>query len=302
MGEHSFRPEYSHDVAEIGTPVSVSIPHVTPQWAWGGATGKGVRVALVDSGIEADHPALEGCVDMEASVTVSLDSNHSPTVTPGPHSDDFGHGTACAGIIHSIAPEARLTSVKVLSAHLSGKSSVFLRGVAWAVEQGFDVVNLSLGTADPSWALPFYEICDRAYFHGCTLVTAANNFALPSYPSMYASVASVACNLSTNPMEFDYNPQPPTEFLAPGIDVDLAWSGGGRRHDTGNSYAAPHITGIVALIRSKHPALRPVEVKAVLCATAANVRIGRPIQGLHVHRAVQRAARSPRAVSAIRST
>ena len=63
--------------------------------------------------------------------------------------------------------------------------------------------------------------------------------ARPSYPSLYASVTSVACNLSKDPFHFHYNPDPPTEFLAPGIDVEVSWRGGTRQSGTGNSYAAP---------------------------------------------------------------
>jgi subtilisin family serine protease len=103
---------------------------------------------------------------------------------------------------------------------------------------------------------------------------------------LFASVTSVASNLSTDPFRFHYNPEPPTEFLAPGIDVDVAWLDGGRVTGTGNSYAAPHIAGIVALVRSKHPELRPFQVKTVLWATAANVReaprfAGRLSQTMH---------------------
>jgi subtilisin family serine protease len=155
---------------------------------------------------------------------------------------------------------------------MTGKAAAFLRGLGWAVEHGFDVINLSLGTTKRDWALPFYEVCDAGYFGNSLIVTAANNVARPSYPSLFASVTSVACNMSRDPFRFHYNPQPPTEFLAPGIDIDLAWRGGSRLVGTGNSYAAPHISGIAALIRAKHPELRPFQLKTVLWATAANVR------------------------------
>jgi subtilisin family serine protease len=271
MADEPRRPEWARESAVLRLPGAPSLQDLSPEWAWGGATGKGVRVAIVDSGIEADHPALDGCVDSENGMAISLDLEGKEIETPGPHGDAFGHATACAGIIHSFAPEARLTSVKVLGAGLTGKAAAFLRGLAWAVEQGFDVINLSLGTTKRDWALPFYEICDEAYFRGCFLTTAANNLARPSFPSLYASVSSVACNLTKDPFRFHYNPQPPTEFLARGIEVDLAWRGGGRITGTGNSYAAPHIAGIAALIRSKHPDLRPFQIKTVLWATAANV-------------------------------
>ncbi len=231
-----------------------------------------MRVAVVDSGIEADHPDLEGRVDEAGGALVSLGAAGEVVITAGPHDDCYGHGTACAGIIHGLAPAASITSVRVLGPGLVGKASAFLAGLGWAVEQRFDVINLSLGTTKRDWALSFYEVCDTAYFNGCFVVTAANNMARPSFPSLYASVASVACNLSHDPFRFHYNPEPPTEFLARGIDVEVSWRGGSRITATGNSYAAPHIAGLAALVKSKHPELRPFQLKTVLWATAANVR------------------------------
>jgi subtilisin len=248
--------------------------HPDPQWAWGGATGRGVRVAVLDSGIDADHPALEGCVDVAGGVALKLDGEGGVSEGVGAHRDVFGHGTACASIIHGIAPEARITSVKVLGGGLGGRAAVFLHGLAWAIEHRFDVINLSLGTGRRDWALPLYELCDRAYFQGCFVVTAASNAAEQSFPSLCASVASVACNTARDAFEFHANPDPPTEFLAPGIDVEVAWLEGGSRRVTGNSYAAPHIAGIAALVCSKHPTLRPFQLKSVLWATAANARGG----------------------------
>jgi subtilisin family serine protease len=295
------RPAYARESAAVRLSDVVSLTDLSPDWAWGGATGRGVRVAVVDSGIDADHPSLDGCVDVEGGLAVSLDEAGEAVDVPGPHGDSFGHATAVAGIIHSLAPEARLTSVKVLGAGLSGKAAAFLRGLAWAVEQGFDVINLSLGTTKRDWALAFYEICDQAYFRGSLLVTAANNITRPSFPSLYASVTSVACNLSTDPFRFQYNPEPPTEFLARGIDVEVPWLGGSSIRGTGNSYAAPHISGIAALIRSKHPELRPFQVKTVLWAVAANVReapqpAGRLSRSMRTRTASARASAALRAV------
>jgi subtilisin family serine protease len=266
------RPAWSRDSAILRLDRVAPLGDLNPTWAWGGASGIGVRVAVVDSGIEGDHPDLEGSVEVDAGIVVSPGDDGELTVVAGAHGDSFGHGTACAGIIHSIAPDARITSVKVLGLSVGATSEVFLKGLSWAVEQRFDVINLSLGTRKRDWALAFYELCDRAYFQGSFLVTAANNIQRESFPSLYASVASVACNLSKDPFRFHFNPDPPTEFLARGIDVDLAWRGGGRIIGTGNSYAAPHIAGIAALIKSKHPDLRPFQLKTVLWATAANVR------------------------------
>ena len=265
-------PAWAKESSVLRLPSAMELGGITPEWAWQGARGQGVRVAVVDSGIEADHPDLEGCVEVDDGVALSLGGDGEVVETPGPHSDAFGHGTACAGIIHSLAPEARITSVKVLGDGLSGKAAVFLRGLAWCIEQRFDVINLSLGTTRKEWALPFYEICDQAYFAGSFVVTAANNIARPSWPSLLGSVTSVACSLTEDPERFHFNPQPPTEFLARGIDVEVAWKGGTRITATGNSYAAPHIAGLAARTLSNHPELRPFQLKTVLWALAANVQ------------------------------
>src|SRR3712207_7102153 len=84
------------------------------------------------------------------------------------------------------------------------------------------------------------------------LVTAANNMPVTSFPSLYAAVTSVACHEGQDPYEFYYNPAPPVEFLAPGINVTVAWLGGQQMTVTGNSFAAPHISGLVAKRSEEH--------------------------------------------------
>jgi subtilisin len=264
-------PAWSRDSMVVRLPAVPSMDTLTPEWAWGGATGEGVRVAVVDSGIDASHPDLHGRVDAEGGVAVEADGRGRPRLVEGPHDDAFGHGTACAGIIHGLAPQARITSVKVLGASLAGSAEAFVMGLRWAVEQGFDVVNLSLGCRKREWALAFHELCDRAYFNGTFVTTAASNVEQTTYPSLFSSVASVAANLATDPFRFHHNPEPPTEFLARGIDVEVLWRNHGRVVTTGNSFAAPHIAGIAALVASKHPGLRPFQLKTVLWATSANV-------------------------------
>ena len=95
------------------------------------------------------------------------------------------------------------------------------------------MINLSLGTRKREWALAFYDVCDRAYFGNSFVVTAANNVQRRSFPSLYASVTSVACNLDDDPFRFHFNPEPPTEFLAQGIDVEVAWLDGQTIRTTG---------------------------------------------------------------------
>ena len=259
------RPEEAPTVRAIP-----ELDDLTPAWAWGGSTGAGVRVAVIDSGIDNAHPAIAGQV--RGYISFSEDANGRVASSEEPHDDAYGHGTACAGIIRRLAPDCELYSVKVLGARLRGQGSAFLAGLRWAIEQRMDVVNLSLGTTRREYADPLYELADRAYFGNTILVTAANNMPTPSYPSLYGTVISVACHGGQDPDEFYYNPEPPVEFLAPGIDVRVAWLDGRHLTVTGNSFAAPHIAGQVARIRAKHPGLAPFQVKTILRATARNLR------------------------------
>jgi subtilisin len=225
-------------------------------------------VAVVDSGIDAAHPEV-GAV--QRAVALQWDSeNQQVTITEGPHDDLFGHGTACAGIIRRTAPDADLWSVRVLGSRLTGKGRVFAAGLRWAIKEGARVINLSLSTGREDYFGLFHEIADEAAFAGVVLVCATNNVPAPTYPAQFASVISVAAHDGQDPFGIDANPDPPTDFGAPGIDVRVPWLSGSTIVSTGNSFAAPHVTGLVARLLSKHPHLQPYEVKTVLRALASN--------------------------------
>ena len=246
---------------------------LTRKWAWGGSTGAGVRVAVVDSGIEHDHPALDGCV--RGGVVVEYDERTKSKVrfaTDNAPRDLCGHGTACAGIIHALAPDAEIYSVRVLGRDMSGRALQFAGGLRWAIEHDMHVVNLSLSTSRAEYYALFHELADEAYFKNVVLISAVNNIPAPSYPSLYSSVISVAAHEGHDPFTFYYNPSPPVEFGAPGIDVEVAWIDKQYSVSTGNSFAAPHIAGIVTLIRARHPELTPFQIKTVLFACANNTR------------------------------
>jgi subtilisin family serine protease len=98
--------------------------------------------------------------------------------------------------------------------------------------------------------------------------------AVESYPWRFSSVISVGSNEERDPFCFHYNPEPPVEFFARGLDVEVAWRGGGTVRSSGNSFATAHIAGICALVLSKHPSLTPFELKSVLRLTAASTAWG----------------------------
>ncbi len=243
---------------------------LTREWAIGGTDGSGITVAIIDSGVERDHPAVGGKLVCSVRVELAADPDDDPVVVDDPEAlDVVGHGTACAGIIHAIAPGADLVSVRVLGPDNRGKGIVFAAGLDWAIEQGASVVNLSLSSKSDALFGLFHDLADRAYFANVLLVCAANNVPGNSYPSLFASVVSVAAHDLADPEAWFYNPEPPVEFGAHGVDVVVAWRDGGRMMATGNSFAAPHIAGYAALVRAKHPAASPFEVKAILASTAS---------------------------------
>ena len=227
-----------------------------------------MKVAVIDSGIDAEHPAVGGHLGGYVALT---DGPLGLLHDTEPHGDSYGHGTACAGIIRSVAPGCELYSVKVLGSRLTGRGTTFAAGLRWAIENGMDVCNVSMGTTKKIFFAALHDLADKAYFRNTVLVTAANNMPAPSFPSLYSSVVSVASHDGKDPYLFYYNPSPPVEFGAPGIDVRVAWADGGWITATGNNFAAPHISGIAAKILGKHPGLTPFQMKTVLRALSANM-------------------------------
>lgn len=250
-------------------------------WAWGGADGSGVRVCVLDSGVDGSHPIV---APVERAWQVVTAEGRAPRVEECAAVDTVGHGTACAGIIRGIAPRVSLSSVKVLSDGRSGSAAALVAGLAHAIEEGFDVINMSLSTARLEFRSRLAELCDRAYFRRTTLVVAAHNLPIESFPWNFASVVSVASHAEPDPMSYYYNATPPVEFYARGVRVPVAAPGGGTTVNTGNSFAAPQIAGIAALVLSKHPWLTPFQLKTVLYHCAANVSVGGVGDGVLVTR------------------
>jgi subtilisin family serine protease len=243
---------------------------VTRDWAWGGATGAGVRVCVLDSGVELDHP-LVGRVQRSVAVTKAGDEI---TVADDVEGDLCGHGTACAGIIRSLAPDCELTSVRVLGAGYTGSAAVLLAGLEWAIDQGFQIVNMSLSTTKKQYVDRLHELADAAYFRRVMLVASAHNMPVESFPWRFAAVVSVGSHEEDDPWTIYANPRPPVEFFARGLNVEIAWLGGETITATGNSFATPHVTGVCALVLSKHPELTPFQLKSILHLTASNVGSG----------------------------
>jgi subtilisin family serine protease len=248
------------------SPAALPDGIITRSWAFGDASGKAVKVAVIDTGVDGSHPAI-GKVHGYARIT---EKGGKVRISHQAHDDAFGHGTAIAGIIRSFAPECEIYSVRVIGENMRGSGEALIKGITWAMEHGCRVCNLSLGTTDADWFASLHRLMDSVYFKNIVAVAAANNLPVPSFPSVFAGVVSVASHGLSDPEHLLYNVNPPAEFGARGIRVRVPWLNQGYILSTGNSYAAPHVSGFVARILGAHPHMTPAEVKAVLKAIANN--------------------------------
>lgn len=239
---------------------------VTREWALGGSRGE-VDVCIVDSGVDPAHPLVG---PLASALAVVVEGDEEVAVVEDDLGDVCGHGTACAGIVHALAPGARLHSVRVLGAGATGAADLILAGLRHAVEAGHRVISLSLSTTKRRFAEELHELADLAYFNRTILVASAHNLPVDSFPWRFSSVVSVGSHEERDPLVWYANPDPPVELFARGVDVEVAWPGGGTLRCTGNSFAAPHVAGIAALVLAKHPELTPYQLKSVLHLTAAN--------------------------------
>ena len=204
-------------------------------------TGRGVRVAVIDSGIMDGHPHVgfreQGVrIDEEEVGGFSVRDDLTDTV---------GHGTACAGVIRSIAPECGITSVKILDVHLMSSSEILGQAICWAIMEGkADVINLSLGTRNEEAIQPLRGVCDKAKITGTVIVAAACDDKETDYPAAFADVIGVTSSKNGG---FYVSHETPISFYAPSYPRSIP---GHRKeeHFRGPSFAAARITGLVTLM------------------------------------------------------
>jgi len=263
------RPAWSlpaNATAEIGLS-NIWPEKPTREWAFGGSTGQGVGVCILDSGVDHGHPLV---APLASAVALEQAEDGETHVIADALGDVCGHGTACAGIVRALAPHCEIHSVRVLGEGATGSGDLILAGLRHAVEQGFGVINMSLSTTKKKFAETLHELADLAYFRQIVIVAAAHNMPVESFPWRFSSVISVGSHEEDDPLTWYANPSPPVEFFARGIDVEVAWPGEGSIRATGNSFAAPHIAALCALALAKHPELTPAQLKSLLYLTASN--------------------------------
>ena len=227
-------------------------------------TGRGVKVAVVDSGIEPNHPKI-GTIAGGVGLCTLADGGLQ---REGDFSDQAGHGTACAGIIRKLAPEAELYGIRVFDESLTTDGQSLVAAIAWAIEEGMDVVNLSLGTIDPASKRPLAKICRKAVEANLILVGSEHNEGLESYPAELADVIGVTWGKIYDRYGYYYRPGQAIECVARGDPQRLCWLNGGETITGGTSFAAPHVSAIVALIRQHFPKAGLTPVREILAANA----------------------------------
>ena len=231
--------------------------------------GRGVRIAILDSGVEADHPALGGLVlaDDVAIVEDRLRLKEAPGGV-----DRFGHGTAIASILRQVAPEAELGSFRVFGESLATRTATIAEGARLAMERGYHILNCSFGCAISEHVLHHKRWVDEAYLRGIHIVAACNNhdFARPEWPGFFSSVLTVNMARTGDDGDLFHKPGTLVEFAARGIDVEVAWCGGLTKRVTGSSFAAPRVAGMLACLLSEKSGLTPLQAKTLF------QRIARP--------------------------
>ncbi len=235
---------------------------------WDRATGKGTRVGVLDTGVEAGHPDLRDNVEGEFDAI-----NERPGA-----SDDNGHGTHVAGIIAAldngvgvvgVAPEASIYAVKAFDSRGQGHVSDIVQGVEWCLAQKVDVINMSFGTRESSRALEL--AIARAADAGITLVAAAGNGGREGgvlYPGRDPNVIAVAATTPDDTIASFSSSGPEVAVSAPGQDVPSTYKGSTYKTISGTSMACPHVSGIAALILSVASRLSREDVRRVICRTA----------------------------------
>ena len=222
--------------------------------AWLQTQGTAVRVAVIDTGIDLDHPDLFENIKGHINIIKPKKSGD----------DDGGHGTHVAGIVAAadnaigvigVGPEIDLYAVKILDKKGRGRLSDLIDALDWCMDNDIQVVNLSLGSLQDNSS--FHEAVMSAYQAGITLIAAAGNYGqtggVISYPARYPETIAVSSVDQFGNLDPFSSRGAEIDLAAPGVEVRSTLNDGSYVLMSGTSMAAPHVTGTVALILSTVP-------------------------------------------------
>ncbi len=223
------------------------ITRVNAAGAWAATKGKGVKVGVIDTGIDYDHP------DLKANIAGGW--NAVDKTKPNEFKDDNGHGTHVSGTIAAlddnsgvvgVAPEASLYGIKVLDAGGSGTFSDVIAGMEWCVTNKMQVANMSLGASRGNDSL---KAAVEAMAKGGVAVIAAagNSGRAVGYPAAYPQAIAIAASDATDKVAWFSSRGPEVALIAPGVNVKSTYMGGGYDSLSGTSMATPHVAGLAAL-------------------------------------------------------
>ncbi|WP_230739495.1 S8 family peptidase [Methanooceanicella nereidis] len=260
------------------TPVPQSLPwginRIGSTVAWTASTGAGVKVAVIDTGIDYDHPDLSG----------NVQGGYSCVSYTGDYKDDNGHGTHVAGIVAArnndigvvgVAPDAWLYGVKALNKKGSGYTSDVIEGIDWSVANGMQVITMSLGSAYEVQAL--HDAVDNAYANGIVVIAAAgNDYGGPiNYPAAYDTVIAVTATDQYDAAASFSNAGPEAELAAPGVSIYSTYKSGTYAIMSGTSMSTPHVAGAAALLIADG-ITSPEDVRIALRSTAEDLGLSGP--------------------------
>lgn len=232
--------------------------------------GAGIRIAVIDSGIDATHPALEG-LKLADDISVTSDGIRL-TVRENDGRDVFGHGTAVAGILREVAPAAEIGNFRALDGQNRSRSFIIAECVRQAIARGYHIINCSFGCRGlAKYVMDYKDWIDAAYVAGIHVVAAGSNLndSVREWPAHFPSVVGVGV-ADCGEEELIHRPDRLVSLAAKGERVSVPWLGGGTRIETGSSFAAPRVSGFIARLLSQHPDLRPDLVKALLQRVAVS--------------------------------
>ncbi|TYP52426.1 S8 family peptidase [Thermosediminibacter litoriperuensis] len=253
------------------------VKKVAAQSAWNACRGEGVRVGIIDTGIDLSHPDLK---DNIKDVCGVLDCKNII--------DDNGHGTHVAGTIAAldndigvvgVAPNVEIYAVKAFDKNGRGSISTIVEALNWCLEKKVHVVNMSFGVKNRSFALR--RAIEKLHKNNVVLVAAAGNMGKEDsvlYPAKYPEVIAVAAsNRNDEPANFSSS-GPEVDIIAPGVDIPSTHKNGGYKLMSGTSMATPHVTGAAALVLSL-TRMSAEDVKSVLMNTARDLGLPKEKQG-----------------------